>query len=69
MYSQCLADVYWISGWYILVMKQLTELTVEVNCRLSPYNKENNYLESSYYYLEMGHEIWLFCWSLVFHLF
>ena len=45
MHSQCLADVYWISGWYILVLKQLTELTVEVNCRLSPYNKENNNLE------------------------
>ena len=47
MHSQCLADVYWISGWYILVMKQLTELTVKVNCRLSPYKKENNNLESS----------------------
>ena len=47
MHSQCLADVYWISGWYIFVLKQLTELTVEVNCRLSPYNKESNNLESS----------------------
>ena len=42
--SQCLTDVHWISGWYILVMKQLTKFTVEVNCR---FNKENNNLESS----------------------
>ena len=42
--SQCLADVHWISGWYILVMKPNSRLKLTVG--LNPYGKEKNNLES-----------------------